>query len=131
MPKYVTKRDYSELNLLRFAVDFSGANVPELIGSDLDRDPNETYEIFHEKVTEIRNRHMPLTKKKFNRKHDKINPWITPALMKSVNHKNRLYVSLSKMPHNSPQRKIKYQEFKAYDTLLNKTLRLRKKRIIL
>ena len=69
---------------------------------------------------------MPLVKKKFNRKKDKVNDWITPAILKSVNKKNRLYAAYHRLPFEHPERLERLRRFKEYENLLNKVIRARK-----
>ena len=92
LPKFVRKRDMSDLNIHRFATDFNRSNLISKIGPDLERDPNITYEIFHDTVKSIRDKHMPIQLKKFNRKKHQIHPWLTNGILKSINTKNKLYV---------------------------------------
>ena len=127
MPKFVCKRDMSDLNLHRFATDFQRSNLTETIGPDLDKDPNTTYEIFHNTVKSIRDRHVPIQRKKFNRKKHQLHPWLTKGILRSINTKNKLYVQMNKLPRDSLQRQAKKDKFKEFENILNKTIRLQKK----
>ena len=86
IPKFVTKREFTERNMTNFANEFSSKNIPEIIAG-IERDPNETYEIFYESLTHIRDKHMPLKNEKFDRKKHKITPWITQGIIKSADTK--------------------------------------------
>ena len=68
IPEFISKRDTSDLNLHRFAVDLTRQNLPSKLGPSLDKNPNATYEMFHEAIVKTRDKFMPLTRKRFNRK---------------------------------------------------------------
>ena len=123
VPKTVTRRNYSEENMNKFCEDFEKEKVTEKIGPDLNCDPNLTYEVFHKSLTSIRDKHMPLITKKFDRKRDKINNWITPSIIKSVAKKNKLYVNFKKAKVGSVARENKKEKFKEYECVLNQVIR--------
>ena len=49
-PMFITKRDYNDLNLLRFSIDLERQNLPEKIGPELEKDPNASYNIFYARL---------------------------------------------------------------------------------
>ena len=123
LPKSVSRRNFCETNIAKFCDDFEESNVTADIGPNLARNPNETYTIFNQKVTTIRDKHMPIKTKKFNRKKHKIKNWITPAIMKSADKKNRLYAAFKKEKIGSTRRANKKQKFKDYECVLNQVIR--------
>ena len=104
IPRFVTKRNFSDTNMQKFASDLSQQDLDQTVQNSLIDEPNITYNLFIEKIVKTRDQYMPLTKKKFNRKVDKINDWITPALLKSINTKNKLYVAYQKIKNNREKR---------------------------
>ena len=70
---------------------------------------------------------MPTIKTKFNRNKHKINDWITPALLKSVTKKNKLYVHYQKYPIGSGERIRNKEIFKTYEKIMDSAIRIRKK----
>lgn len=127
IPKFIDKRDISELNMQRFAIDFERQKVTDIIGPDLDTNASSSYDLFYEKFSLSRDKYMPKVKKRFNRKKHKINTWITSGILKSINHKNKIYVHMNKYPKGSQMRTAKKEEFDAYNTILKKVMRDQKK----
>ena len=126
IPKYVYRRDFSDENMETFSNDLKAQDLPSLIGS-IDSNPEETYDIFHKRLTDTRDKCMPLKKQRFQRKRHKITPWITPAIIKSVDTKNKLYLAFQRLPYSTQARKEKREEFKEYEKVLNGVIRAQKK----
>ena len=120
IPKFVEKRDLSDRNIQRFVYDFNRQNIIQRIGPDLDTDADKSYETFYKVFSETRDKHMPKIRKKFNRKTHKIKPWLSNAILKSINKKNRLYVQMIKCPRGSLARERKKEAFESYNNILMK-----------
>ena len=127
IPKYIEKREITDLNIQRFAIDFSRQNVAREIGPELEKNANDTYEIFYSKFSQTRDKYMPKIKKKFNRKKHNIQSWITPGILTSINKKNKLYVQINKFPLGSTKREQAKTKFDEYNGILNKLIRQQKK----
>ena len=72
LPKYVYKRNFSESNISNFTDSLEAQNIPAQIGPGLERNPEETYNIFHEHLTKIRDQHIPLKKRDFSGQSTKL-----------------------------------------------------------
>ena len=121
-PKYF--RRHSDDNLRHFNNDLISADCSSVFGSN---DANESYNIFLKTFTSLYDKNVPLIKMKpCYRKSPSRSPWITPALLKSINRKNRLYHKFLRSPsdHNRSIY-IRYKNF------LTTTLRSTKKCITL
>ena len=64
---------------------------------------------------------------KLNKKKYKRDPWITFAILKSVNKKNRLYKKLKKNNINSENYEIRKYDFNAYKNTLRHLVNQAKK----
>ena len=109
-----------------FSVDLRQQNLKVTVDENIEKDPNETYNAFFDKFSHTRDSHMPLVEKKFNRKKDFINDWVTPAILKSVNKKNRLYAAYRRLPETDTKQAEAVQYFKAYENQRYKVIRARK-----
>ena len=65
-------------------------------------------------ITESMNAHLEKKIVKFNRKKHKKDPWMTYGILKSVNHKNKLYKNFMKINKDLPLFDNKKQEFNVY-----------------
>ena len=70
-------------------------------------DANQDYDTFINKFEELCNECIPLKKCKSKRKTDPKYPWITKGLLKSINHKNRLYKDYIRCPNDTKQQSLK------------------------
>ena len=127
IPKYIEKRELTDLNIQRFATDFGRQNVALEIGPELEKKANDTYEIFYTKFSQTRDKIMPKIKKKFNRKKHNIQSWITPGILTSINKKNKLYVQMNKFSLGSVKREQIKTKFEEYNGILSKLIRQQKK----
>ena len=88
-------------------------------------DPNEAYNVFLELYQTALNSAMPEKTTSFNRKKHKMQPWVTKGILKSVQHKNKLYKR--KMNTNTEQQRTALtREYNHYRNVLNKVIRLAK-----
>ena len=71
-------------------------------------DPNDTYNNFHDTLTDIYNKHFPLVK--LSRKRMKDKKWVTPGIKKSSLQKNLLYRRWLKTRNKADE--IKYKKYK-------------------
>lgn len=103
--------DYKKLKLKISNIDWQ--NVYSL------EDPNEAVNEFVKVI--IDNTNQCTNIKKCSRKNSKITPWLTNALLNSINKKNSMFKSLKKNPNNQQLK----EEYKAYrnrlTSLINKT----------
>ena len=80
----------------------------------MNADPNENYAILEAAIVESMNAHLEKKIVKFNRKKHKKDPWMTYGILKSVNHKTKLYKNLMQINKDLPLFDNKKQEFNVY-----------------
>ena len=73
-------------------------------------------------ITESMNAHLEKKIVKFNRKKHKKDPWMTYGILKSVNHKNKLYKNFMTINKDLPFFHIKKQEFNVYKNTLRRLI---------
>ena len=69
----MTKRNLSDTNRQKLKSELSQQDLDQTVRNSLIDEPNISYNLFIEKIVKTHDQYMPLTKKKFNRKVDKIN----------------------------------------------------------
>ena len=122
-----TRNEKSEIEVR----EFSSANIENLkrnlitpIGLLLcnSDDVNVSYSNFINKFNELYDKCIPMKKKRIHPKKNKPKlPWITPALLKSIKRKNKLYRMSIKKPTDK-----NIEKYKKYRNKLNSLLRLGK-----
>ena len=119
---YVTIFSNSEHSIQSFKNDFECKNIYERLNKDLNADPNENYAMLEAAITESMNAHLEEKIVKFNRKKHKKDPWVTYGILKSVNHKNKLYKNLMKINKDLPLFDNKKQESNVYKNTLRRLI---------
>ena len=64
---------------------------------------------------------------RFNKKKHKKTPWITAEILKSINHRNKLYKNLKQTQIDAINHVAKKANFHQYRNRLNKTIALAKR----
>ena len=54
-------------------------------------DPNNNFECFMKHFMELKKQCLPKKKVRFNKKKHKVNTWLTPVILKSINSKKIFY----------------------------------------
>ena len=85
-------------------------------------DPNHNYQILEESLIDSHNECFPTRVVKFNRKKHKISPWITNGILKSINHRKKLYKNLKQFKPDSFIYTEKQLYFNRYRNELKKTI---------
>ena len=123
---YITVFSNSDQSKINFKNDFESKSVYDRLNHELDANPDENYSILETAISDSMNAHLEKKIVKFNRRKHKQDPWITYAILNSVNHKNRLYKRLMKINRDTPLFMTKKQEFNAYKNSLRKVINLAK-----
>ena len=113
------KRCHSDDNISKFKQCLSSVRWGEVLD---DIDVNQDYNMFVNKFQQLYDECIPLQKCNSKRKRDPKLPWITKGLLKSINHKNKLYKDYVKCPSNNKQ-----QKFKTYRNKLHGLIRKAKR----
>jgi hypothetical protein len=109
-------RKISGPSITAFTEDLIQINWSPLYDID---NPNLAYNIFHEIISNLYNKHFPwsntktVTKKEFPR-----NPWITEGLLRSINNKQHLYKRFLSRPNA-----LNEKRYKTYCNVLTRVIR--------
>ena len=96
-------RKMSADNLRRFKTDLQSSDWSAVYDAS---NPNLSFKNFMNNFNHLYDKNIPLVRtKNFNRKSQPKSPWITTALLKSINHKNRLYQKYLRSPSDSNRQK--------------------------
>ena len=98
--KYITITTNSDKAKTKFCLTFQNKQVLEKLDNNSD-DPIHNYQILEESLIDFHNDCFPTRVVKFNRKKNKISPWMTNGILKSINHRNKLYKNLKQFKPDS------------------------------
>ena len=113
-------RDYKDVNPDLYIRDLRKGNLGKSVNSI--QGANEQYTLFHDHLLSTINNHVPLkpvTKKIYKQR---LKPWITKGILKSISVKHKYYKKCLKMKNPNM-----YKKYKSYRDLINHRIRKSKK----
>ena len=103
------------------------SNITDKLDQDPNTDPNENLKQFLDTFTHLKNEHLPKRRVTLNKRKHKVQPWMTTAILKSINSRDKLYKSLMLTPRESPII-LKFQRnFKTYKNIIRRCIMLAKR----
>ena len=105
-------RDYSNFKLDSYIYDLRKSNIEEKL--NLVQGADEQYNTFHEILISNIQKHAPLKPVSRKMYKQKLKPWITKGILKSISIKNKHYKKFLKT-----NKSIWYQNYKYYRDLIN------------
>ena len=94
--KYITIKTNTDEARKLFKETFINKRVFEHLDKDIHiADPNQNYNVLENALTESYSACFPERVVRFNKKKHKKTPWITAGILKSINHRNKLYKNLN------------------------------------
>ena len=95
--------------------------------SQLDRnpycDPNANYNVLHNHLVKLKDKHMPFKLVKFNKHRHKGSKWITAGIIKSIRYKDNLYRTVQQTDRSSAAYETLKQSLRTYNALLKRAIR--------
>ncbi len=104
-----------------FKNSINRANILTNLDNDPMANPNVNYNIFSKALSDCKKKHIPRKLKKFNKRKDKKEKWMTDALLTLVNRKNEMYVDWKSTCDNN-EYQIKKTNFKTYEKIVDKSM---------
>ena len=115
------KRDYTKLDTNALLEDIRLINWEEVLSPNCD--PTTMFEAFHDTISNVINKHIPIRQLSKRELKVKAKPWITPAIIKSIRVKNKLYKQFLKTNSN-----YYHSKYKFYRNRLNYLIKLSKRK---
>ena len=120
--KYVTIRSNDEQSKIKFCETVAHMNVASLLDIRADVEPNNNYAILENSLKTAMDISFTVKRVKFNRKKQKITPWITFDIIRAINERNKLYRKFKRTTVNNQSYHDRKVNFNAYKTTLRKTI---------
>ena len=115
-------------HLDNFLKEISDANISSKLNQNPFANPNTNYSILENIIADARNNHIPSKFVKFNKHKHKKSKWITNGILKSLNHKDKLYKKYRSTPLNTPEYETNKINYKTYNNILKRNIKEAKKR---
>ena len=89
---YIEVELISEKTLENLKDELNKIKLCEKINHDIQSNPNESYNILSDILCDVKQRCIPKKTRKYNKRKDKKEKWMTDKLLTEVNQKNDMYV---------------------------------------
>ena len=106
----------------RFLIQLRECNIMEKLNLDNNANPNNNFEHFMELFMKLKQQYLPKRVVRFNRKKQKIKPWLTTGILNSINSKDKLYKTLVQTPKDSPIYSDLLSNFKVYKNIIRRSI---------
>ena len=103
--------------------DMIASNITNTLSSDLLTDPNENYNILHNHMKQLKDKHMPDKYVKFHKHRHKKNKWITTGIIRSIKFRDNLYIKVKQCNSNTLQYANLKNNLKVFNGILKRTIR--------
>ena len=127
VPKYRYKTDTSQTQIDKFVHTVRSDIANTNFSSDIFQDPTINYDILTNIIIKSKETHLPTRKVKCNKYKDKLSPWITTGIMRSISFRDNLYKQKLKLDPNSTEYQTVETNLKTYNNILQKNIRQAKK----
>ena len=102
----------------------------EKLNLDKNANPNSSFEHFMELFIKLKHQYLPKRVVRFNRKKQKIKPWLTTGILNSINSKDKLYKTLVQTPKDSLIYADLLSNFKVYKNIIRWKYNARQTRLL-
>ena len=86
---------------------------------------DKSFQNFSDKITDILDKHVPITKLSLKEMKSSNKPWLTKGILKSINKKNAIYRKFIRTK-NLHSKEFYHLEFKRYKSMINRLTRINK-----
>ena len=110
-----------------FVDELKQLNICDQFALHNDVNATDNYQIFSQLLNYAKNKHLPTKIVKYNKKNHYKSKWITGAILKSINTKDKLDRTLAKTDSQSVIYQTLKKDFQQFQKTLKSTIRMAKK----
>ena len=125
--QYVDLETNDSQSINTFLKKLHDSNIADNLNRDLNADPNKNLEQFLDIFSHLKNMYLPKRRVKLNKRKHKIQPWMTTAILKSINSRDKLYKLLMLTPRDSPDYLKVQRNFKTYKNIIRRSIMIAKR----
>ena len=103
--------------------DMIECDINKNMKNDLSSDPNLNYDILHDHITKMKDKHLPLKFEKLKKKDkQKKNKWISLGIIRSIKTRDALYLKFKRCNHHSAEYNALRNNIHVFNCILKKTI---------
>ena len=100
------------------------SNIADKLNRDLNSDPNDNLRQLLDIFSHLKNVYLPKRRMRLNKIIHKVQPWMTTAILKSINFRDKLYKSLMLTPRDYLEVQ---RNFKTYKNIIRRSIMIAKR----
>ena len=117
--EYIEVENINEKTLGLLKNELQNTNIYEKMNHDIYANPNMNYQILIIALSKAKLTHMPKTTRRYNKRKDKKEKWMTNELLKQINKKNDMYVDWKTKSTTTEMYNNKKINFKTFEKIVN------------
>ena len=122
-PRLVKKRLDSAKAIQDMVTDMKDCDISKIMNKDLSSDPNLNYDILHDHITKMKNKHLPFKFEKFHKHKHKKNKWISFGILRSIKTRDVMYLKFKRCNKQSVEYNTLKNNLHVFNCILKKTIR--------
>ena len=103
------------------------SNIADKLNRDLNTDPNDNLKQPLDIFSHLKNVYLPKRRVRLNKRKHQVQPWMTTAILKSINSTDKLYKSLMLTPRDSPDYLEVQRNIKTYKIIIRRSIMIAKR----
>ena len=120
--KFIEVESINQRTIENFRDEIINMDIYTKLDQYITSDPNENCKIILQSLLSAKNKHMPKKLRKFNKRKDKRENWMTDELLNQINRKNYMYVDWKYKSKSVDIYNTRKTNFKTYERIVNKNI---------
>ena len=122
-PRLVKKRWNSSKAVQDMLTDMTECDIRSKMNNDLSSDPNLNFDILHDNLTIMKDKHLPYKSEKFNKHKHKNNKWISFGIIRSIKTRDMMYLKFKRCNQQSVEYNTLKNNLHVFSCILKKIIR--------
>ena len=98
-------------------------DISREMNNGLSSDPNLNYDILHDHITKMKNKHLPFKFEKFHKHKHKNSKWISFGIIRSIKTRDAMYLKFKRCYQQSLEYNTLKNSLHVFNCILKKTIR--------
>ena len=120
--KFIEVESINQRTIENFRDEIINMDIYTKLDQNTTSDPNENCQILLQSLLSAKNKYMPKKLRKFNKRKDKRENWMTDELFNQINRKNDMYVDWKYKSKSVDIYNTRKTNFKTYERIVNKNI---------
>ena len=122
-PRLVKKRLNSSKAIQDMLTDMTECDIRSKMNNELSSDPNLNYDILHDHLTIMKDKHLPYKFEKFNKHKHKNNKWISFGIIRFIKTRDMMYLKFKRCNQQGVEYNTLKYNLHVSNCILKKTIR--------